>query len=219
MQPWKVTRLRHENRTPPRPSRSHVLRSRAIHLSVLAVGIALTGCGDADLVGQEADVLPGASSGASVTATTSPSATVRPSPSPTRAATLAPTAQPTPVPTVVPTAPPTPAPTPVPEARGPVLPAGALTSFDGAARVGQNATVCGVVVSPTYLSGGPTFLNLDVPYPNQHFTILIWPEDRSRYAHPPEEVFAGRLTCVAGFIGSYNGVAQIEARENTVWMP
>lgn len=194
-----------------------MLRSRAAHLSVLAVAIALAGCADTDLVAQEADVLPDPSATATVTATPSPTATVRPSPSPTRAATPALTPQPTA--TAVPTPPPTPVPTPVPEARGPALPAGALSSFDGAARVGQNATVCGVVVSPTYLTGGPTFLNLDVPYPDQHFTILIWPEDRSRYAQPPEEVFAGRLTCVTGFIGSYDGVAQIEARENTAWMP
>lgn len=196
-----------------------MLKSRAVHLSVLAVGIALTGCEGAAVPTQDDHVLAGQSIAASPTVSPSPTPRVRPSPSPTRAATPAPTAQRTPTPTAAPTAPPTPAPTPIPEARGPVLPAGALTSFDGAARVGQNATVCGVVVSPTYLSGGPTFLNLDVPYPSQHFTILIWPEDRSRYAEPPEEVFAGRLTCVTGYIGSYNGVAQIEARENTAWIP
>lgn len=144
---------------------------------------------------------------------------MRPSPSPTRPATPAPTARQTSVPTVEPTPAPTPVPTPVPEAQGPILPAGALTSKEGASRVGQTATVCGVVVSPTYLTGGPTFLNLDTPYPSHHFTILIWPKDRSRYAQPPEEVFAGQLTCVTGFIGSYNGIAQIEARANTAWMP
>lgn len=79
--------------------------------------------------------------------------------------------------------------------------------------------MCGIVVSPVYLSGGPTFLNLDAAYPNHLFTIVIWPEDRNRYSQPPEETFAGRLTCVAGLISSYNGVAQIEARDNTAWLP
>lgn len=192
-----------------------MLKPRAVHLSVLAVAIALTGCGGADSPVREGGVIAGQSIAASPTAMPSPIATARPSASPTRSPTPAPTARVTRAPTAVPT----PTPTPVPEAHGPVLPSGALTSVEGAARVGQSATVCGVVVSPTYLTGGPTFLNLDAPYPTQHFTIVIWPEDRDRYSEPPEAVFSGQLTCVTGFIGSYNGVAQIEARENTAWMP
>jgi len=99
------------------------------------------------------------------------------------------------------------------------LPGGALTAGQASSFVGQWKTVCGIVVSPTYLTGGPTFLNLDVPYPNQIFTILIWPEDRFRYPQPPEAMFAGRMTCAAGVISSYNGVPQIEARDNVAWMP
>lgn len=99
------------------------------------------------------------------------------------------------------------------------MPAGAIGSYDAAAKVGQTATVCGTVVSPTYLTGGPTFLNLDAAYPDHHFTIVIWPEYRDLYARPPEEMFAGRFACVRGYVSSYNGVAQIEARDNVVWLP
>lgn len=94
-----------------------------------------------------------------------------------------------------------------------------MTSFEGAGSVGALATVCGVSVSPVYLEGGPTFLNLDAPYPNHHFTILIWPEDRHRYPQSPEILFADRMTCATGYIGSHNGIAQIEARENIAWSP
>ena len=69
------------------------------------------------------------------------------------------------------------------------------------------------------LSSGQTFLNLDAPYPNHTFTLLIWPEDLFRYSGAPAQTFAGSLACASGLISSYNGVAQIIARENTVWAP
>lgn len=181
-------------------------------VALLLTAAAVSGCGQQP---------PVPVAGADLLATARPTATPTAAPTPTdrstRRPTPRPTAIPTPVPTAVPTLTPSPAPTPAPVA--PALPGGAIGSYDAAARVGQTATVCGVVVSPTYLTGGPTFLNLDVPYPNQHFTIVIWPEYRHLYPQPPEEMFAGRMACVAGYIGSYNGVAQIEARDNTVSAP
>jgi hypothetical protein len=53
---------------------------------------------------------------------------------------------------------------------------------DAKDHVGEMATVCCEVVSTRYASstkGQPTFLNLDKPYPNQVFTVLIW-EARQR---------------------------------------
>jgi hypothetical protein len=41
---------------------------------------------------------------------------------------------------------------------------------------GESATVCGEVASTRYVAsskGQPTFLNLDKPYPNQIFTVVI----------------------------------------------
>jgi hypothetical protein len=49
---------------------------------------------------------------------------------------------------------------------------------------GVTATVCGEVVSTRYATstkGQPTFLNLDKPYPNQVFTIVIWGNNRSKF--------------------------------------
>jgi micrococcal nuclease len=55
--------------------------------------------------------------------------------------------------------------------------------------IGERATVCGVVAS-VYLSASgkeqPTFINLDKPYPNQVFTILIWGSDRAKFGNPGE---------------------------------
>ena len=52
-----------------------------------------------------------------------------------------------------------------------------LTVAEAGQHVGETATVCGVVASGRYSErtrGRPTFLNLDKPYPDQVFTILIW---------------------------------------------
>ena len=51
-----------------------------------------------------------------------------------------------------------------------------LTSAQAEAHVGENATVCGIVASGHIAASGrgePTFINLDSPYPDQVFTILI----------------------------------------------
>ena len=50
--------------------------------------------------------------------------------------------------------------------------------------LGQNATVCGIVVTATFSGrskGQPTFLNLDQPYPCQIFTAVIWGKDREYF--------------------------------------
>lgn len=77
--------------------------------------------------------------------------------------------------------------------------------------VGERATVCGKVVSPRYSRrsrGQPTFLNLDKPYPNQIFTILIWGRDRAKFGIP-EKRYRDKRVCVTGEITSYRGVPEI----------
>ena len=52
-----------------------------------------------------------------------------------------------------------------------------LTATEAKNHIGEQATVCGKVVSTRYAEGSrgsPTFLNFDQPYPNQVFTLLIW---------------------------------------------
>jgi hypothetical protein len=81
--------------------------------------------------------------------------------------------------------------------------------------IGKTIQVCGVVVGTRYApdtSGAPTFLNLDQPYPNQIFTILIWGQDRSKFAKP-EQRYNGEAACITGQIEDYQGVPQIVARD------
>lgn len=69
--------------------------------------------------------------------------------------------------------------------------------------VGKSATVCGRVASAAYAvqsMGRPTYLNLDRPYPDQPFTVVIWGEDRSSFSPPPEKAYDGKKICVRGTI-------------------
>lgn len=79
--------------------------------------------------------------------------------------------------------------------------------------VGQKMTVCGNVASTHYAStsrGNPTFINLDKPYPNQVFTVLIWGSDRPRFGEP-EQSYRNKGICVTGQISDYKGVPEIVA--------
>jgi hypothetical protein len=81
--------------------------------------------------------------------------------------------------------------------------------------VGEMATVCGEVASTHYAArsrGNPTFINLDKPYPNQIFTVLIWGSDRPKFGDP-EEMYGNKHICAAGKINDYKGVPEIVAYE------
>jgi DNA/RNA endonuclease YhcR with UshA esterase domain len=86
-----------------------------------------------------------------------------------------------------------------------------LSADKAKTHIGETATVCGSVVSTRFASstkGQPTFLNLDEPYPNQVFTVLIWGENRSKFGTPESE-YKGKRICVTGKITEYRGVPEI----------
>jgi len=93
--------------------------------------------------------------------------------------------------------------------------AGRLTSADAKNHIGERATVCGNVVSAHYAArtkGNPTFLNLDEPYPNQIFTILIWGSRRPKFG-APENTYANKKVCVTGTVKDYKGVPEVVAEQ------
>jgi len=90
-----------------------------------------------------------------------------------------------------------------------------LTAGEAKDHVGETATVCGNVVSTRYASstrGQPTFLNLDKPYPNQIFTIVIWGSNRSRFGRPEVDYKEKRI-CVTAKITEYRGVPEVSAND------
>ncbi len=88
-----------------------------------------------------------------------------------------------------------------------------LTASEAKDHIGEQATVCGKVLSTRYAEssrGRPTFLNFDQPYPNQVFTLLIWGSDRSKFGDP-ETSYRGKRICVTGKISDHKGVPEIVA--------
>ena len=86
-----------------------------------------------------------------------------------------------------------------------------LTAAQAKDHFGETTTVCGEVVTTSYADsskGHPTFLNLDKPYPNQIFTVVIWGENRAKFGKP-EEDYKGKRICVSGKITAYAGKPEI----------
>ncbi len=90
-----------------------------------------------------------------------------------------------------------------------------ITAREAKDHVGETQTVCGKAVSTRYAArskGQPTFLNLDEPYPNEVFTILIWGENRPKFG-TPESDYRDKNVCVTGKITSYRGTPEVVAAE------
>jgi hypothetical protein len=88
-----------------------------------------------------------------------------------------------------------------------------ISAKEAVSHVGENATVCGHVASTHFASttrGRPTFINLDEPYPNQVFTVLIWGSERVNFG-APEVVYRNKNICATGVITSYRGSAEMTA--------
>jgi hypothetical protein len=86
-----------------------------------------------------------------------------------------------------------------------------LTAAEAKNHVGETATVCGRVASAHFAEkakGLPTFMNLDMPYPQQIFTIVIWGADRTKFGNP-ERTYSHRNVCVSGKITSHHGIPEI----------
>jgi endonuclease G len=90
-----------------------------------------------------------------------------------------------------------------------------LTATEAKAHIGEQATVCGKVVSTRWAEssrGSPTFLNFDQPYPDQVFTLVIWANDRSKFDNP-ETTYRGKRVCVTGKISAFKGVPEVVAND------
>ncbi|MGD1010812.1 MAG: DNA-binding protein [Candidatus Aminicenantales bacterium] len=91
----------------------------------------------------------------------------------------------------------------------------ALTTVEAASHIGEVATVSGIVVDTRYLSssrGRPTFLNLDKPYPNRIFRVVIWGADRDKFGEP-EKKYRDKNICVTGLIRRHHGRPEIIAKD------
>lgn len=93
--------------------------------------------------------------------------------------------------------------------------AATLTAAQAKDHVGETATVCGMVASATFaarINRAPTFLNLDKPYPDHLFTVVIWGSDRPKFRQP-EVQYRGKRLCVTGSIKIFRGRPEIVVKE------
>lgn len=91
-----------------------------------------------------------------------------------------------------------------------------ITPENAGEHIRETQTVCGTVASTNYAirsKDQPTFLNLNQPYPNHIFTVVIWGEYRAKFNNPPETFYKGKGICVKGMITEYRGKPQIEVKE------
>jgi hypothetical protein len=92
---------------------------------------------------------------------------------------------------------------------------GHITAAEAKNHVGEKATVCGKVVSARFAKdskGQPTFLNLDEPYPNHIFTIVVWGSNRDKFGDI-EAKYRVKDVCVTGKITSYQGKPETEVND------
>jgi hypothetical protein len=91
-----------------------------------------------------------------------------------------------------------------------------IKAGEASAHIGELATVCGAVVSKKYASdtnGKPTFINLDRPFPDQTFTVVVWGNDLSQTGDLPDN---GDL-CVTGTVILYRGTPEIVVHDSKDW--
>jgi hypothetical protein len=80
----------------------------------------------------------------------------------------------------------------------------------------QVRTVCGKVAGTQYagkIKGQPTLLHIGKPYPEHVFTIVIWGDDRGKFAGAPEDLYRGKEVCDRGLIVEHRGKPQIVAKD------
>lgn len=90
-----------------------------------------------------------------------------------------------------------------------------VLSYQAKNHIGENATVCGLVVSTEFAASTqrtPTFLDLDHPRPRQPFTIVIWGDYRDKFG-TPEVALANKRLCVTGMIQDFRGTPEIVATD------
>lgn len=89
----------------------------------------------------------------------------------------------------------------------PSIVAATYSAEDAGRHAGERATVCGTVASAHFSQRSPappTFLDLDKPYPNQVFTLVIFGRDRAKFG-TPETTLLHRDVCATGPISLYRG--------------
>lgn len=91
-----------------------------------------------------------------------------------------------------------------------------IKTAEASAHIGERERVCGEVVGKKFVAetnGKPTFINLDRPFPQPSFTVVVWGNDLPQTGELPD---SGEL-CVTGTIVSYRGTPEIIVHDAKAW--
>lgn len=91
------------------------------------------------------------------------------------------------------------------------LPKGYFNTQQAASKAGSTVSIVGKVVSTKFVEKSQaTFLNLDIAFPNQIFSIMIWKDGRQNFSYKPEVELDGKYVVVTGRVElDKNGVPGI----------
>ena len=97
-----------------------------------------------------------------------------------------------------------------------LVPQPTLTTAEAAQHVGENRTVCGEIVN-THVAetshGTPTFIDIDQPWPNQVFDLVIWGDRKADVGDFPR---SGKI-CASGKIVLYKNRPEIFLQDWHSW--
>jgi DNA/RNA endonuclease YhcR with UshA esterase domain len=85
------------------------------------------------------------------------------------------------------------------------------TAKQAASHIGEKITVCGKVASSIFLHKSRskvTLLNIDQPYPDQIFTVVIPYKSRIKFIRP-EVQFLNKEICITGSVTIYKRTPEI----------
>ena len=96
------------------------------------------------------------------------------------------------------------------------IPPPTLTAAEAAQHVGENRTVCGQIVNTHTADtshGTPTFFDIDQPWPNQVFDLVVWGDKKPDIGNFPK---SGKV-CASGKIQLYRGHPEIFLEDWHSW--
>lgn len=86
-----------------------------------------------------------------------------------------------------------------------------VTVNEAANRIGEQLCVCAKVAG-THVTKGKSkviYLNLEKPYPNSVFTVVIFEKSAENFDYNPIEFLKNKFVCVTGKVTSYQNKAQM----------
>jgi hypothetical protein len=87
---------------------------------------------------------------------------------------------------------------PIAKAQIPTVTLDVINKFEG-----QVVTICEKVTGTHETKGNTVFINFGKPFPNNEFSIVIFPSAVEKFSYNPKEFLKGKTICVRGKVVLY----------------